>query len=137
MRGVTTFLSFVVCGSVAACANLGSRQLFSHWLPYPAAIVLAYLVGMLTGFLLFKFFVFNGAKSKRVVRETFWFIAVNAFALLQTLGISIGLADYVFPWLGMHFYPYDAAHCIGVAFPVITSFFGHNCLTFSKERQCN
>jgi len=137
MRGVTTFMSFVVCGGIAACANLGSRRLFSHWLPYPAAIVLAYLIGMLTAFLLFKFFVFDSGGSRRILRETLWYTAVNALALLQTLGISIGLAEYVFPWLGMRFYPYDIAHCIGVAFPVITSFFGHNFLTFSKDRQCN
>jgi len=132
MRGLTTFMSFLFCGGLAAGANLGSRWLFSHWLPYIAAIVLAYLVGMLTAFLLFKFFVFNSAKSKRIPRETIWFIAVNALALLQTLGISLGLADYVFPWLGMRFYSQDIAHCLGVAFPVLTSFFAHNRLTFRK-----
>lgn len=136
MRGLTTFLSFVVCGGAAAGVNLGSRWAFSHWLPYPAAITLAYLLGMFTAFLLFKFFVFDSAKSKRVVRETFWYITVNALALLQTLGISIGLADYLFPWIGMHEHPRDIAHAIGVAFPIVTSFFGHKYLTFTKESQC-
>jgi putative flippase GtrA len=137
MRGVTAFASFAVCGGIAACANLGSRWLFSHRLPYPAAIVLAYMVGMLTAFLLFKFFVFDSARSKRVLREALWFLAVNAFALLQTLAISIGLADCLFPWLGMRWHPYDIAHGIGVAFPIMTSFFGHKYFTFSREPQCS
>jgi len=107
MRGLTTFMLFVACGGLAAGANIASRWLLSFWLPYPAAIVLAYLVGMLTAFLLFKFFVFNSGHSKRTPRETLWFIAVNALALLQTLGISLGLADYVFPRLGMRFHPHD------------------------------
>lgn len=135
MRGVTAFMSFIVCGGIAACANFGSRWLFSRWLPYPAAIVLAYLVGMLTAFLLFKCLVFNSAKSKRTLRETLWFLAVNAFALLQTLAVSIGLADYVFPWIGMRVHPHDVAHGIGVAVPVITSFWGHKHLTFRQIKR--
>ena len=134
MRGLTTFISFIVCGGFAACANLGSRWLFSHWLPYPVAILLAYLIGMLAAFLLFKFFVFGSGSSKLTRREALWFIAVNAVALMLTLGISIGFADYIFPWLCMRFYPYDIAHAIGVGFPVITSFFGHKYLTFHKEQ---
>jgi putative flippase GtrA len=136
MPSVTTFASFVVCGGLSACCNLGSRWVFSHWLPYPAAISLAYLIGMLTAFLLFKFLVFNSARSTRLGRETFWFTAVNALGLLQTLGISIGLADHVFPWLGMRVYPYDIAHVLGLGFTVITSFFGHKHLTFRKESPC-
>jgi putative flippase GtrA len=136
MRGVTTFVSFVVCGGLSACCNIGSRWLFSHWLSYPVAIVLAFPIGLLTAFLLFKFFVFGSAKLKRLPRETFWFIAVNVWGLLQTLGVSIGLADYVFPWLGMRFHPYDLAHGLGLASTVIPSFFGHKYFTFSKESPC-
>ncbi len=137
MRGIANFVRFVLCGGVAACVNFALRWLLSHWLSYPAAIVLAYLAGMVTAFLLFKVFVFNRAQSKRAPREALGFIAVNVFSLLQTLGISLWLAGHVFPRLGMGFYPYEIAHGIGLASLTITSFWGHKCLTFKKERQCD
>lgn len=128
---------FLFCGGLAACANVISRWLLSFWLPYPAAIVAAYMIGMLTGFLLFKFFVFNSRNSKRVFRETVWYTVVNIFALLQTLVISIVLADHVFPWLNMDFHPHDIAHCMGVGIPVISSYLGHNFFTFkSRDISC-
>lgn len=135
-NGAKHFLVFALCGGLAACANLGSRWMLSHWLAYPVAISIAYGIGMLTGFLLFKFFVFDSGKSKRVLKETLWYIVVNIFALLQTLFISIFLAGYVFPWTGIDFYPHDVAHLIGVMVPVVTSYFGHKHFTFRKESPC-
>lgn len=126
------FVIFVFCGGLAACANLGSRLLFSHWLPYPTAIVLAYLVGMLTGYLLFKFFVFDSGHSHRVLRESLWYVLVNVLALAQTLLISLLLARWLFPKTGMTFYPEDIAHLFGVAVPVFTSYVGHKYLTFKS-----
>jgi putative flippase GtrA len=130
MNKFKTFALFLLCGGAAACVNLSSRWVASHWLAYPIAITLAYMAGMLTGFLLFKFCVFDSGKSRRLMKETLWYIAVNLFALAQTLAISILLAEYVFPWAGVTFYPHDVAHLIGVTIPVITSYFGHKYCTF-------
>ena len=132
MNSARQFAIFVFCGGLAACANLGSRWLFSHWLPYATAIVLAYLVGMLTGYLLFKFFVFASAHSHRVLRETLWYALVNALALAQTLLISLLLARWLFPKMGMSFHAEDIAHLFGVAVPVFTSYLGHKYLTFKS-----
>lgn len=124
------FVIFVFCGGLAACANLGSRWLFSHWLPYAAAIVLAFFVGLLSGYLLFKFVVFDSAHSRRVLRESLWYMLVNMLALAQTLLISLLLARWLFPKTGMTFYPEDVAHLFGVALPIVTSYFGHKYFTF-------
>ena len=121
---------FVLCGGAAAGINVLSRWILSNWLPYAAAIVVAFILGLVSGFLLFKFLVFDSANSKRIGKESFWYILVNAFALVQTLIISIFLADYFFPWVGMSLYPHDVAHVIGVGLPVITSYFGHKYITF-------
>lgn len=129
----TKFAAFIVCGALASLVNVVSRYILFFFLPYALSITIAFFAGMTTGFFLFKFFVFDSGRSKRILRETCWYVAVNLFALLQTLVISIALAEYFFPWAGMNFYPHDVAHVAGVGFPIITSFFGHKYLTFKKE----
>lgn len=123
MNSCRQFITFVFCGGVAACANLTSRLLFSLWLPYSAAIISAYLVGMFTGYLLFKIFTFNSRHSQRVLQETIWYILINALALTQTLIISLLLAHWFFPIIKMNFRPEEIAHLFGVAVPIVTSYY--------------
>ena len=125
------FLRFLVAGGVAALANYGSRFLFSLWCPYGVAIVLAYLVGMVVAFVLMRQHVFqagSGAVHSQVIR----FVAVNLLAVLQTLVISLLLARWVLPALGLTQHAEAIAHLVGVAVPVVTSYFGHRMLTFRQ-----
>ena len=126
------FISFIICGGIAALVNMGTRWLLNHILSYAVSICISYLLGMLTAFFLFKIWVFGATQSSKALRESIWFIIINALALFQTLLISIGLTDYVFPFMQFHFYPEDCAHIIGVLFPVFTSFIGHKYLTFKR-----
>ncbi len=126
------FVSFLICGGVAALVNIVSRWFFYRFMPYWAAIVLAYFIGMLIAFTLFKFVVFNSSASKRTPNEVLWYTLVNVLALAQTFLVSIGLADYVFPALNMTFYPRDTAHIIGVGVPVVSSYLGPRRFTFRK-----
>jgi putative flippase GtrA len=123
------FAGFLVAGGVAALANVGSRMLLSPFVDYPVAIVLAYLVGMVTAFLLMRGQVF-GTRGKRLHSEITAFIVVNALAALQTLIVSLGLAYYVLPWIGIQQHAETIAHVVGVAVPVITSYYGHKYWTF-------
>lgn len=127
------FARFLLCGGLAAAVNIGMRWLLSHWLAYTLAIVLAFGFGLLTGYVLFKFAVFDSAGTKRIPQEAGWYVLVNVLALAQTLGISLLLARWLFPCLGMTLYAEDVAHVIGVGLPVITSFFLHKHLTFRKN----
>jgi putative flippase GtrA len=123
------FLRFLLAGGVAAAANFGSRFLFSQWTGYGVAIVLAYLVGMAVAFLLMRQHVFaaaEGTLSKQVPR----FILVNVLAVLQTLIISLLLARWLLPRLGIVEHAEAIAHAVGVAVPAVTSYFGHRLLTF-------
>lgn len=95
--------------------------------------MLAFLAGMLTAFLLFKFFVFHAWHSSKTTKEVLYFILINILALIQTLGVSIGLADYLFPWLDYTWHASDIAHIIGVLVPIFTSFVGHKYFTFAKD----
>jgi putative flippase GtrA len=125
------FLRFVLAGGVAAAANYGSRFLFSAWLPYPAAITCAYLVGMAVAFALMRQYVFSGA-GQPVLPQVAKFAIVNLLALLQTLVVSLVLARWVLPAMGVREHVEAIAHLFGVAVPVFTSFVGHRQATFRR-----
>lgn len=125
------FFFFLLSGGIAAAANFGSRILFSLWFPYATAIVLAYLVGMTTAFILMRKLAFKETSNTQRTQIA-WFVVVNAVALLQTLAISLLLAKWVFPWLGIRYLDETIAHAIGVAVPVVTSYLGHKYLSFKN-----
>jgi putative flippase GtrA len=127
------FLYFILSGGVAAGLNFGSRFLFSWVLPFEIAVVAAFFVGLLSGFLLMRFFVFNGA-GKPVIPQIRKYVLVNLFALLQTFLISLVLARWVLPSIGIHSHAEALGHLIGVLLPVLTSYFGHKYFTF-RERE--
>lgn len=123
------FARFIVAGGIAALANVGSRLLFSLWLPYVAAIVLAYCVGMITAFVLNRLFVFDsGVLGLRV--QAFRFLLVNLAAVIQTIAVSLLFAEIVLPAMGFHGNIELIAHGIGVLVPIFTSYLGHRHFTF-------
>ena len=65
------FAAFLLVGGTAAAAQWLSRFAFSHALPYAAAVVCAYAVGVLVAFELNRRFVFPTAPGdRRFVIET-------------------------------------------------------------------
>lgn len=123
------FVGFVMVGGVAAAANVGSRIVFSRWLPFPVAIVLAYIVGMTVAFTLNRLFVFRETINP-LHRQAFWFTIVNLVAVAETLIVSLLLVDIVFPHIGFRWHTETVSHTIGVMAPIVTSFLGHRKFTF-------
>jgi putative flippase GtrA len=123
------FLMFLLTGGFAAGVNWGSRIVYNLWMPYSAAIVVAYITGMITAFILAKLFVFTQS-TQSTARSVFFFTLVNLVAVLQTWGVSVGLAYYVFPRFGISWHTREVAHLIGVAVPVFTSYVGHKKWSF-------
>lgn len=123
------FMRFIVAGGIAAASNFGSRFMFSQWVDYPQAIVLAYLVGMLVAFVLMRGHVFQGS-GQGLASQILKFSAVNALAVVQTLLISVVLARWALPYVGVQQHVEAIAHLAGVAVPVVTSYFGHKYMTF-------
>jgi putative flippase GtrA len=124
------FGRFLVAGGLAALANYGSRFAFSVWFDFATAIVLAYGVGMLTAFLLMRRYVFD-AHGRDLLPQIGKFILVNALAVLQTLVVSLVLAQWLLPALGITWRVEALAHAAGVAVPVFSSFLLHKRATFS------
>ena len=123
---------FVFWGGMAALIHMIARWCFSFYLPYVVAIVLGFGLGLVSAFFFFKFFVFRKKNSHKTPREIAAFLLVNALGITQTLVVSVGLAEYIFPLVGMQFYPHDIAHITGVLIPVFTSYLGHKYFTFKQ-----
>jgi putative flippase GtrA len=126
------FARFVVVGGFAAGVNVAARWLLDLALGYSAAIILAYLCGMVTAFVLSKRFVF--AQSPLGTRTEFIrFGLVNLAAVAQVWAVSIALGDWLLPQIGVSHYAHDIAHVVGVAVPVFTSYWGHKHFSFADR----
>lgn len=123
------FILFLLSGGLAAGLNWGSRFIFSRWLPFELAVTAAFFVGLLSGFLLMRWFVFDG-RGKSVIKQAGKYIVVNLFALVQTLLISSLLARWLLPEFGIVQHSEAIAHLAGVLVPVITSYIGHKRWSF-------
>lgn len=123
------FLRFLVAGGIAAGANFSSRFLFSHFFDFGTSVFLAYLVGMLVAFMLMRGRVFNASQGS-LVPQVMKFIGVNVLAVLQTLVISLLLANWAFSLFGINDHAEALAHFVGVLVPVVTSYFFHKFFTF-------
>jgi gtrA family protein len=123
------FLVFLLTGGIAAAVNFGSRILYNQWMGFSAAIVLAYITGMVTAFVLARLFVFRDSQ-RALHHSALYFVLVNGVAVLQTWAISLLLADWLLPALGVHQYVHELAHAAGVVVPMFTSYLGHKHLSF-------
>ena len=109
------FLVFLLTGGIAAAVNFGSRILYNQWMGFSAAIVLAYITGMVTAFVLARLFVFRN--SQRALHQSaLYFVLVNGWRTAD-LAISLLLADWLLPALGVHQYVHELAHAAGVVVP--------------------
>lgn len=125
------FVRFVAVGGVAALVNFASRFFYSELMSFRLAVVAAYITGMITAFVLSKYFVFKPS-GRHAAKEFVYFGIVNLVAAAQVWLISVGLAEYLFPAISFGFYPYAVAHLVGISVPVVTSYLGHKHLSFRR-----
>ena len=123
------FVRFLLSGGAAALANFGSRFVFSKFFPYVPSVTLAFFVGLLTGFILMRLFVFVDA-GKLSPRQIGYYIVVNILALGITVIVSltvVRMMALVIPDLKI---AEAVGHFFGVCAPVLVSFYAHKNLTF-------
>ena len=126
------FMRFLVAGGIAAAANVLSRIAFSTFLGLEAAVVLAYCVGMLVAFVLMRSQVFPPS-GKPLSRQVLVFVGVNLAAVVQTLVVTLVLARWLLPAIGVRQFVEEIAHVVGVCVPVVTSYFGHKHFSFASR----
>jgi putative flippase GtrA len=98
-------------------------------MPFEFAVVAAFFVGLTSGFLMMRWFVFEG-KAKPIIPQAGKYVFINMLALAQTLAISVIMVRWALPSIGIVRYSEALAHLTGVMVPVVTSYFGHKFLTF-------
>ena len=123
------FFRFLMASGFAAFVNFVSRIFYSMFMEFSIAVIVAYFTGMLTAFVLSKTFVF-GPSSHSTKKELYYFSLVNLAAAIQVWVVSVGLALYIFPYIGLALYREEIAHIIGISIPAFTSYLGHKKFSF-------
>ena len=126
------FNRFLIAGGIAAVVNFISRIFFGQWVGFSYSIVLAYLFGMLTAFLLTRAFVFKKT-TRSLGSAALGFTLINILAILQTWLITVFLAQLGLPWIGVISHAEEIGHAVGIMIPVLTSYLGHKHFSFREE----
>lgn len=120
---------FLLLGGFSAGVNVVARFVLQPLLGFEVAVAVAYVIGMVVAYNLFRIFVF-GASERGVVSEAWRFTLVNLVSLALVWTISVGLARVVLPALNWTWHADDISHLIGVLSPAVTSWIGHKRYTF-------
>ncbi len=125
----TRFARFITTSGTSAAIIMATRWLLSLLLAYETAVALAYVVGVVTAFLLARLFVFE-----RVTGDTHAqfarFALVNVIGFTQVWLISVGLVRWVFPAVGPVWNAETLAHLIGLGSLAATSYSLHKRFSF-------
>lgn len=123
---------FLIAGGAAAAINWLARIGLSPALPFAAALLLAYVIGMAAGFWLYRLFVFRSASQGSVRGQLALFLAVNAAGAAVVLAVSTlalaglsGLLPGLDPALAE-----ALCHGLGIGTGAVANYFGHRLLTF-------
>jgi putative flippase GtrA len=122
------FLGFLIAGGLAAFLHWLSRIVLSHWMPFPWAVAIAYIVGMIVAFVLNSFFVFpNSPKPKTrqardfvIVNMTFFPVVWMASVLINNALLTAGIANHT----------EEFSHAIAVVIPTFITFLIYKFFAF-------
>ncbi len=123
------FMIFLLTGGTAAAVNFCTRIVYSQWLNFSTSVLLAYVTGMVTAYVLARMFVFRGSKQTLQLSMMF-FVLVNLLAIAQTWTVSLLMAYCVLPAMNVDRFTLEIAHATGIIVPVFTSFLGHKYWSF-------
>ncbi len=126
---------FLLAGGLAAAINWLARLTLSFALPLEMAILVAYAIGMLAGFFLYRHFVFGHATGS-IGQQVMLFMGVNALGALLVLAATLGLKTLIglaAPSL-TPFIIETLAHGLAIGIGAVSNYLGHRALTFSRVR---
>jgi len=123
---------FLVAGGAAALLNWLVRFPLSLVMPFPAAVTIANIIGMVFGFVAYRHFVFPGSK-RLLAHQLRDFIVVNLFSMAVVVAVSVAFADYVLPAIGFHWQIEAISHAIGIGAGAVSNFFGHRQFSFARN----
>ncbi len=127
------FVKFLFAGGTAAALQWIARFIFSHYVSYSVAVPLAYLVGLVTAYILNILFVFQKSGNSRR-KEVLYFVGVNLLALPVVWGVSILFGAIILPHFMSRALAEAVGNGIGILSPVIMSFVLHKKITFREAK---
>ncbi len=130
-RRLPRFLRFLACGGLAAALNWSSRFGWSLLLPFSAAVIAAYLTGMLAAFLLFRAYVFEDS-DRSLGPQVRGFVLVNLLGMAATWALANLLVYWLLPAAGLRWHVEAIGHGLAIVAPAVTSWFGHRFLSFRR-----
>lgn len=120
---------FLLLGGLAAAINWVARFPLSLFLPFSAAVLVAYFIGMTSGFLLYRSYVFPGS-DRPILQQTTMFLGVN----LVGAGVVMVAANALLWGFSHTLWPEAVrealAHGLAIGIGSVGNYFGHKLLTF-------
>ncbi len=124
-------VKFLVAGGLATAINWLVRFPLSTVLPFTAAVALAYMIGMVAGFVLYSRWVFPGTTTP-LANQIGRFIAVNIAGGVAVVALAPLLAQ-AFAGGGLDQGPAEAiGHGFAIAVGAVINYFGHKLITFAE-----
>lgn len=121
-------LKFLASGTIGVSVNLTIfHALYAIGVPYLAGSALAFLVALVVGFLLQKYWTFEDC-ARESLRAQF---ALYAMLALGNLALNTGIVYALVGRFGMH---YLVAQAIGAAIVAVESFFVYQLFIFRREQ---
>ena len=122
---------FLLAGGSAAAVNWLARIALSLFLPFMLSILLAYGLGMLAGFFLYRWFVFQRAAAP-LGRQVAVFLAVNALGASVVVAATYGLEALIeaLPVRLDTRLVEALSHGLGIGVGAVANYLGHSTLTF-------
>lgn len=123
---------FIVAGALASLVNWLVRFPLELAMPFAAAVLVAMMIGMTCGFLLYDRWVFPGS-LRPLLSKIRDFIAVNFVSQSIMFVVSVGARELLLLGDWSTVKAGAAAHLFGIGCGAIVSFLGHRSITFSRQ----
>lgn len=127
---------FIVAGGIASAVNWSTRFAASSLVSFQIALIVGAVVGMATGFCLYRAWVFPHS-SRPLHFQGGSFLAVNgvtaAFVFLVSISVDWLLRDFQLSSQLRE----GIAHAIGIGCGAPMNFFGHRMITFGRRLICS
>ena len=120
---------FLLAGGFAAFVNWAARFPLNMVMPFEASVLVAYGVGMVVGFFLYRLFVFE-AKTGDARSQLWKFLVVNAVGAVEVWLLTILFVRVVAPALDWTLWVEPISHAAAIGIGAATSYVGHRLLTF-------
>lgn len=129
-----TMLRFVFCGGGAALVNWLARMAISPLVGFSAAVIIAYAIGILAGFVLYRSIVWP-ASERQWQQQVLPFIAVNLAGAAVVLIAALALVQVGSMLVGRSSLVEALAHGLAIAIGAAFNYYGHNHITFGAARR--